>query len=630
MFDAFVGNTEQIEKLSFFPSQSLSDAEYLDYLYATTKQIHKLCRENIQLLSDEILPALNEIEQQPAAKIPEMVSFAQSLLSYNQSLDRELNYRTHQALLRYARKLGDLNLLVQELYYCGVGCYYDQRDRKSSVIQGQFTIYSENAYFREGAEWFSKWREIERPETMDFIIRCYSNRAADFNVSQHTELAEKHSDTFTEIIHNLSNPELQQRFPDLPWQRYLLILHQNRTTGLGFIREGVENRRLIERVVESSEYVYHALEKNGPVSLRWVYTLYSSYYHRGDITIDELLNRFWALYNARSIHDYGQNGIWENLILPAIILEYYSLAAGHASPEDAQSLLERKRRAEPELVEALLEYTREFSNVGYEPALIRSICDVLISLTNLDNVTFKDLAIRLVMQRHGPTYIHSQMVAQIAAALAMSLADRHPERFSGLLGTEDPAEIRRRKPEIDRIVRNAGLFHDLGKLMCLETVTVYNRRLFDTEFDIIRNHPTGGYQMLLGDPSTEMYAQPALMHHRFYDGSRGYPDLPEDFVRDPRLDVLTDLITVADSMDAATDFVGRSYSAGISFEQLVKEYREGYNTRYAGYVVDLLADPELVLQLREILDHGRQDLYIECYRRFQQELGRAANGEKNG
>ena len=93
-----------------------------------------------------------------------------------------------------------------------------------------------------------------------------------------------------------------------------------------------------------------------------------------------------------------------------------------------------------------------------------------------------------------------------------------------------------------------------------------------------------------------MYAQPALMHHRFYDGSRGYPDLPEDFVRDPRLDVLTDLITVADSMDAATDFVGRSYSAGISFEQLVKEYREGYNTRYAGYVVDLLADPELVLQ----------------------------------
>ena len=60
-----------------------------------------------------------------------MVSFAQSLLSYNQSLDRELNYRTHQALLRYARKLGDLNLLVQELYYCGVGCYYDQRDRKA-------------------------------------------------------------------------------------------------------------------------------------------------------------------------------------------------------------------------------------------------------------------------------------------------------------------------------------------------------------------------------------------------------------------------------------------------------------------------------------------------------------------
>ena len=91
--------------------------------------------------------------------------------------------------------------------------------------------------------------------------------------------------------------------------------------------------------------------------------------------------------------------------------------------------------------------------------------------------------------------------------------------------------------------------------------------------------------------------------------------------------MLTDLITVADSMDAATDVVGRGYSAGISFEQLVKEYREGYNTRYAGYVVDLLDDPGLVHSLREILDTGRQELYIECYRRFQQELGRERNSK---
>ncbi len=288
---------------------------------------------------------------------------------------------------------------------------------------------------------------------------------------------------------------------------------------------------------------------------------------------------------------------------------------------------ERRRRAESHLVDGLLEYTREFSNVGNEPALIRSICDVLISLTNLDNVTFKDLAIRLVMQRHGPTYIHSQMVARIAAAFAMTLADRQPERFAGLLGIRDPAEIQRCKPEIDRIVRNAGLFHDLGKLMCLETVTVYNRRLFDTEFDIIRNHPICGYQMLLGDPSTEMYAQSALMHHRFYDGTRGYPGLPKDFVRNPDLDVLTDLITVADSMDAATDVVGRSYSTEISFEQLVKEYREEYDTRYAGYVIDLLDDPGLVDSLREILDVERQELYIECYRRFRQELGCECNNK---
>lgn len=620
MFDAYVHNTEQIEKLSFFPSRQMPEDQYVDFLHVNTQQIHKLCRENIRILSEEILPALEKIEQQPPDKIPEFVSFAQSLLSYNQSFDREINYRTHLALLRYARKLGDIDLLIQQLYYSGVGYYYYMRDRKSSVIEGQFTIYSENEYFREGAEWFSRWREITRPETMDFIIRCYSNRAADFNVSQDLTLALKHSDMLTQIIESISDPELQQRFPTLPWERYLLILHQNRTTGLGFVREGAEDRKIIERIVESSEYVYHVQQQSGEVNPRWIYTLYTSYYHRGDITIDQLLERFWGLYNRRSISDYSDDGIWENLILPAIILEYYSLAAGRAEPEAAQSLLERRREAEPRLVESLLEYIREFSGAGYEPALIRSICDVLISLSSLDNVTFKDLAIRIVMQRHGPTYIHSQMVAQIAAAFAMALVQRQPERFAGLLGTHDVNEILSRKEEIHRIVCNAGLFHDMGKLMCLETVTVYNRRLFDTEFDIIRNHPLGGYQMLLGDSSTEMYAQSALMHHRFYDGSKGYPELPENFVRNPDLDVLTDLITVADSMDAATDYIGRSYSDGISFEKLVEEYRAGYDTRYAGYVVDLLDDPVLIGQLREILVTGRIGLYIECYQRFQQEL----------
>lgn len=69
---------------------------------------------------------------------------------------------------------------------------------------------------------------------------------------------------------------------------------------------------------------------------------------------------------------------------------------------------------------------------------------------------------------------------------AEALIRRQPERFAGLLGTRDQEEILSRTDEICRIVGNAGLFHDIGKLMCLETVTVYNRRLFDTEFDIIR------------------------------------------------------------------------------------------------------------------------------------------------
>ncbi len=270
-------------------------------------------------------------------------------------------------------------------------------------------------------------------------------------------------------------------------------------------------------------------------------------------------------------------------------------------------------RIEPAIIENFFDYCSRFQSESLEATLIRKICYVIDPLSSLSNVTAEDLLVNLVMQRHTPTYIHSKMVSYLAALLAEKLLDKDPMRFSGLLGTDSPEAILAQRKKVLLTVKQAGFFHDIGKLMCLEIVGIYNRRLFPEEFDIIKVHPYNGYRILRKSPSTAQYAQTALLHHRSFDGKSGYPAIPEDFVRDPDLDVLTDLVKVADLLDAATDTIGRSYSPGVELEQLITEYKNGYDTRYAGYVVDLLDDPELLGQIASMIDSGRRELYTQSY-----------------
>lgn len=70
---------------------------------------------------------------------------------------------------------------------------------------------------------------------------------------------------------------------------------------------------------------------------------------------------------------------------------------------------------------------------------------------------------------------------------------------------------------------------------------------------------------------------------------------------------------VADSLDAATDKIGRCYANGISFSELVQQLFDGSGTRYAPYVTDLFHNPDFYRYLENHLPNWRQDAYYEAY-----------------
>ena len=74
--------------------------------------------------------------------------------------------------------------------------------------------------------------------------------------------------------------------------------------------------------------------------------------------------------------------------------------------------------------------------------------------------------------------------------------------------------------------------------------------------------------------------------------------------------ILIDLISIADSTDAATDHLGRNYSEGKDFSKLLEELKEGSGTRYNPDLVSIICeDKKLQKELEELTSKGRLGLY---------------------
>lgn len=103
----------------------------------------------------------------------------------------------------------------------------------------------------------------------------------------------------------------------------------------------------------------------------------------------------------------------------------------------------------------------------------------------------------------------------------------------------------------------------------------------------------------------------ALYHHCYYNGKGGYPnDVPSC---PPEIKGIVDALSVADSLDAATDNIGRCYNLAKPFRTLLEELRAQSGTRYAPNVVALFEDERFCQQLAENTDAERKRVYLQVY-----------------
>ena len=180
------------------------------------------------------------------------------------------------------------------------------------------------------------------------------------------------------------------------------------------------------------------------------------------------------------------------------------------------------------------------------------------------------------------------------AVLAMSqvVETRDPytaghERRVAELATVIGRDIGLNAAELDGL-RLGALIHDIGKIAVPAEILAKPGRLSTVEFNLIKQHPRSGYDILsvidFGRPVAEM----VLQHHERLDGS-GYPQglTTEDLLPETRI------LAVADVVEAMSSH--RPYRAALGREAALAEIRDGAGTRY---------DPDVVAACERVMVEG--------------------------
>jgi HD-GYP domain-containing protein (c-di-GMP phosphodiesterase class II) len=110
----------------------------------------------------------------------------------------------------------------------------------------------------------------------------------------------------------------------------------------------------------------------------------------------------------------------------------------------------------------------------------------------------------------------------------------------------------------------AGIVHDIGKVGIDPSILNKNGRLTSEEYDIMKQHPISGYNILSRSKDLFHIAKLVRHHHEWWNGT-GYPDkLSED-----QIPLGSQILQIADSVCGMA--TKRSYKDQKSFSEIIKE-----------------------------------------------------------
>lgn len=131
-------------------------------------------------------------------------------------------------------------------------------------------------------------------------------------------------------------------------------------------------------------------------------------------------------------------------------------------------------------------------------------------------------------------------------------------------------------------IYHGGVLHDIGKLFISNNILNKDSKLTDAEYEIMKEHPISGFNVLRNISGFEIVRRIVLEHHERIDGL-GYPY----GLKGSEIHPLAKIVSVSDAYDAMTSW--RPYrKVYLSDKQAMEILIKNKGKQFDSYLVDAL------------------------------------------
>jgi len=594
----------------------LTVEQLLIFLRQRAKSTFAIMDENNSLVENALRPILGNLEQMTSEVADRLFKMAEELFTVEESLDMGLSLEIHEALILWSKKNSDTDRLVRSLYYKGLIC---QQSIESFYRVAESPQMHRNALmsFMEAVNYKDNYFEIENKETRRYINYCMGNVYVTLSALRHASPKRAEATFFRHLTLATSfwnNQKVRDLDPDFPWDELITNSHQSVCTWLDVLRKqkrGYYDKKLTSRVYESMLYFEHYHQKHGVIpnwsEKHFRYVRSFTVYLKGKITLVSMLKQLMEIFESTDENDYSPEGQFGRLQIPTTIFEQIT----RASPKLKKCLDEFESKKD-DIFKSIIKYCRNVPSDLNRERFYRNLEPAIThASSSLDLESYLDLILSITSFGNISTYVHSVMVKNIVELIATHFIGKSPEHFVGISGTESIQEVIAKKDAIIKLTCRAALCHDIGKVLFLSTVGLSSRKLYDFEFEIIKIHTMVENLLNYSGEAVECIASVIFGHHLWYDGTKGYPKEFDN--TSSKYKFIIDMVSVADSIDAATDNIGRTYARAITLEQVEEEINNQAGTRYSPIIAEALKDEILKENIRTCITAGRKLVYYDAY-----------------
>ncbi len=582
----------------------LTDEEYTARAAENRAQLIRLGRRNMELLRTGLSPMLDNLFNAGQDEIEELERFAHQLYDGRQELDAGLACQIHQALFTLARQNQDTDAMIRELYWLGMGRYaLVHKLLGLSLPDVQEYAGRMRLCFAEAASYLKHFDVIQDTETRSYILRSQANISLGPFPSPSDKIA-----LLKRSLAIFQDERYREAAPDLPWDRFVYLIHQNMTSSIPHDRGQVLTPEDMAVVMESTYIVYQQRfdeaemqGKQPPAKSAFAY--YSIEYYCGFYGLDVLLSKLEALLDAADPADYSADGMYGMISLPA----FYSQCLS----KFPKLILSRKEYLDS-LYRRALDYVDACPDEPEGGSLFIYLRQLSFTYIETgEGIPYGEFVQRLLLRFAPEIYCHSQAVGEGARALCASILEDDPGFFDDIDFIQEAVDPEEKRRAVLDFAFGCGAFHDVGKLSLIELYFRTPRQWFEEEYRVARLHTVAGQLLLEPRPSTSRYADAALGHHAWYDGSRGYPDAYRRLECPARQ--MVDVIGLVNFLEEAVGPSQVTASGPMGFDEAVQAAARMEGKRFSPLLTARLQDRRTAGLVKAALESGRRGACLQMY-----------------